>query len=237
LPTPEPKFQLHLVTEPRHGPNELARAVARALEGGVDWVQLRDKSGSAASMFTEATVLQPLTQRFAARLSINDRVDVALAAGAAGVHLAGQSLPVDVAVLLAAGRLLVGRSVHGMAEAVAAANAGADYLTFGHVFPTTSHPGLPPRGLEELAAIVSAVEVPVLAIGGITLDNLDQVLATGCAGIAVISAILATADANRAAAQLRSALNTSNHQPRHPFPSSRPAPKESHAAHRQPTTV
>ena len=75
--------------------------------------------------------------------------------------------------MLAAGRLLVGRSVHGMAEAVAAADAGADYLTFGHVFPTTSHPGLPPRGLEELAAIVEAVEVPVLAIGGITVDNLD----------------------------------------------------------------
>jgi thiamine-phosphate pyrophosphorylase len=188
-------------------------------------------------MFTDATVLQPLTQRYAAHLSINDRVDVALAAGAAGVHLAGQSLPVDVAVLLAAGRLLVGRSVHGMAEAVAAADAGADYLTFGHVFPTTSHPGLPAHGLKELAAIVEAVEVPVLAIGGITIDNLDEVLATGCAGIAVISAILAEADPTRAATHLRSALDESNHHPRHPFPSSKPAPKEPHAAHRQPTTV
>src|SRR5260370_15713825 len=100
-----------------------------------------------------------------ARLAVNDRLDVALAVGASGVHLAGQSLPVAAAIQLARGRLVVGRSVHGLAEAQAAALAGADYLTFGHVFPTTTHPGLPPHGLAELRAIVDAVDVPVLAIG------------------------------------------------------------------------
>jgi thiamine-phosphate pyrophosphorylase len=242
LPTPQSQqrsdltsFQLHLVTEPRHSPDELIRAVAQALEGGVDWVQLRDKSGSAASMFTDATVLQPLARQHGAHLSINDRVDVALAAGASGVHLAGQSLPVDAAVILTAGRILVGRSVHGLAEAVAAAQAGADYLTFGHVFPTATHPGLPPRGLAELAAIVEAVDVPVLAIGGISIDNLDDVLATGCAGIAVISAILADADPCWAAARLRTALDASSHRPRRTFPSS--ARREPDAAHRQSTTA
>jgi thiamine-phosphate diphosphorylase len=225
LATPPRKFQLHLVTEPRRGPGELTRAVSLAFEGGVDWVQLRDKSGSAASMFTDATVLQPLAQQFGAHLSINDRLDVALAAGADGVHLAGQSLPVDATIILAsrldheAGRrMLVGRSVHGLAEAVAAADAGADYLTFGHVFPTTTHPGLPPRGLHELRDIVQSVDVPVLAIGGITADNLDDVLATGCAGIAVISAILGDADPSRAARRLRAALDASSHRPRYPFP-------------------
>jgi thiamine-phosphate pyrophosphorylase len=108
-----------------------------------------------------------------------------------------------------------------------------DYLTFGHVFPTTTHPGLPPHGLAELAEIVAAVEVPVLAIGGITVDNLDSVLQTGCAGIAVISAILADADPRRAAARLRTALDTSPHRPRHQFTT----PRDPHAAHRQPTAV
>src|SRR5207253_9916968 len=94
-----------------------------------------------------------------------------------------------------------------------------DYVTFGHVFPTTTHPGLPPRGLAELSEIVEAVDVPVLAIGGVTVDNLDDVLATGCAGVAVISAILSDPAPSEAAARLRSALDASPHRPRHPFPS------------------
>jgi thiamine-phosphate pyrophosphorylase len=232
---PSSRFQLHLVTEPRRSPDELIHAAALALDGGADWVQLRDKSGSAASLYDEATELVHVAHQHGARLAVNDRLDVALAVGADGVHLAGQSLPVAAAVRLAAGQLLVGRSVHSLAEASAAASAGVDYVTFGHVFPTTSHPGLPPHGLAELAAIVQAVEVPVLAIGGITVANLDDVLGTGCAGIAVISAILADPDPSRAAGRLRAALDASVHQPRYPFPT--PARREPHAADRQPTVI
>ena len=230
-----PAHQLHLVTEPRGDPEELRRAVSMALAGGVNWVQLRNKSASAASMYADGIQLRRLTHERGAQLVINDRLDVALALGADGVHLAGQSLPVDAAVSLAAGRITIGRSVHGLAEAVTAVAAGADYLTFGHVFPTTSHPGLPPHGLSELAEIVHAVDVPVLAIGGITADNLESVLETGCAGIAVISAILADSDPERAAARLRAALDASIQQPRHSFPDS--ARRDPHAADRQPTTV
>jgi thiamine-phosphate pyrophosphorylase len=185
-------------------------------------------------MFAEASQLIQLAERAGAAVAINDRLDVALAVGAQGVHLAGQSLPVAAVVQLAAQKLVIGRSVHGLAEAQAAAAAGADYLTFGHVFPTTTHPGLPPHGLAELAEIVAAVDVPVLAIGGITVDNLDAVLHTGIAGIAVISAILADADPGRAAARLRAALDSSPHTPRHPFITPRDS---THAAHRQPTAV
>jgi len=231
---PASRFQLHLVTEPRRSPDELIRAAALALDGGADWVQLRNKAGSAASLYAEAAELLRVAHQHGAHLAINDRLDVALAVGAEAVHLAGQSLPVDAAVNLAAGRLLVGRSVHGLEEARAAAAAGANYLTFGHVFPTTSHPGLPPHGLAELAAIVGAVPVPVLAIGGITVGNLDDVLGTGCAGIAVISAILADPDPSRAAGRLRAALDRSTLQPRYLFPTPQ---REAHAAHRQPTTV
>jgi thiamine-phosphate diphosphorylase len=228
-------FQLHLVTEPRRGPEELVRGVAFALDGGVDLVQLRDKSASAATLFAQAQQLLPVVHQHGARLAINDRLDVALAVGAEAVHLAGQSMPVDAAVSLAGGRILVGRSVHSLAEAQSAAASGADYVTFGHVFPTTSHPGLPPRGLDELREIVQAVNVPVLAIGGITVDTLDDVLATGCAGVAVISAILSDPDPSRAASRLREALDASSHRPRNAFPT--PARRNPHAADHQPTTV
>lgn len=227
--------QLHLVTEPRRGFEGLLGAVARAFDAGVDWVQLRDKSASAAALFTQARQLLGVARQHGARVAINDRLDVALAAEADAVHLAGQSLPVDAAVQLARGRALVGRSVHSLDEALAAAASGADYVTFGHLFPTTTHPGLPPRGLSELQAIVEAVDVPVLAIGGITAENLPEVLATGCAGVAVISAILSDADPGRAAARLRRALDESDHPPRHPFPI--PHRRHPDAAHHQPATI
>jgi thiamine-phosphate pyrophosphorylase len=232
------RFQLHLITEPKRSFAELLAAVRQAVAGGVDWVQLRDKSASALAMHRQAAELMlplPLGEGRGEgfKLSINDRLDVALACGAAGVHLAGQSLPVADAAALAGGRLLVGRSVHGLDEALAAARDGADYVTFGHVFPSTSKPGLEPRGIAQLAEIVQAVDVPVLAIGGVNPTNLDQVLATGCAGIAVISAILSAADPGQAAAELRRALDASPHRPRRPFPSQ----EKAHALNRQPTAV
>ena len=223
-------FSLHLVTEPRGSPEQLRAAILQAIDGRIDWVQLRDKSGSAAAIYQQAQQLRSATRAAGAGLSINDRLDVALAVEADGVHLAGQSLPVGPAVRVAGRRLLVGRSVHGLEEALAAVAAGADYLTFGHVYPTQSHPGLPPHGLDELRQVVARVDVPVLAIGGISTRNLDAVLATGCAGIAVISAILSASDPRAAAAQLRQALDTSPHSPRVPF-------GEEHAGHRQPAAV
>jgi thiamine-phosphate pyrophosphorylase len=223
--------QLHLVTEPPRGSRDLVGGIALALDGGVDWVQLRDKAAPALSMLAMARQLRGVVRQHGASLAVNDRLDVALAAQADGVHLAAQSLPVADAVALASHRLLVGRSVHSLEEAVEAAREGADYLTFGHVFPTTTHPGLPPRGLAQLGEIVQAVEVPVLAIGGITVDNLEDVLATGCAGVAVISAILSAADPYAAAAGLRRALDSSHHHPRIPWR------QKPHAAHHQPATV
>jgi thiamine-phosphate pyrophosphorylase len=229
------RHQLHLVTQPRRGPDELVRGIALALDGGVNWVQLRDKSASAAALFLQARQLLTVARQHGAHLAINDRLDVALEVGADAVHLAAQSLPVENAVHLADHRALVGRSVHALDEAIKVAGDGADYVTFGNVFPTATHPGAPPRGLDELKAIVDAVDIPVLAIGGISMDNLDDVLATGAAGVAVISAILSDADPFRAATNLRRALDRSNHFPRRPFPI--PQRRHPHAAHHQPATV
>jgi thiamine-phosphate pyrophosphorylase len=198
---------LHLIADR----GDLA-AVAPALRGGVDAVQVRNKSLPAADLLEAARAAEPLCRAAGVLLLINDRIDVALACGADGVHLAGRSLPPADARRIYPG--LLGVSVHDVAGAMAAAAAGADYVTFGHVFPTQSKPGLPPQGLSALRAVVEAVDVPVLAIGGIGPDNAADVLACGCAGVAVISSILASSDPERATLRLRQALDGSPAIPR-----------------------
>lgn len=134
-------------------------------------------------------------------LVVNDRVDVALAAGAGGVHLGGSGLPVEVARRLAPG-MVIGASVHSLEEALAAERSGADYLIFGHIFPTGSKPGLAPRGLEALAEVCGRVRVPVLAIGGVTAANAALVRRAGAAGVAVMSAVMAAPDPAAAVGEL-----------------------------------
>lgn len=207
---------LHLITD-RQTP-DLEAAVAAALRGGVDWVQVRDKSAGASELYALAGRLLPLCRESGSGLLVNDRLDVALAAGADGVHLARKSLPVAAARRLLPPGLLLGVSVHSLEEALAAAEHGADYLTFGSVFPTRSHPGRPAAGLEALAEVVVAVDVPVLAIGGIGPENVERVLATGVAGVAVISSILLDPDPAAAAARLRAAMDRAPYRPRLAFP-------------------
>ena len=209
--------QIHLITDRKSARGDLPGAIAAALRGGVDWVQLREKTGPAVGLYETAERVIPSARQSGAGVLVNDRIDVALATGADGVHLAAKSLPPRVARGLVGDRLL-GASVHGLPEAREAMAAGVDYVTFGHVYPTSSKPGLPPRGVLELAEIVESVEVPVLAIGGIEPSNVREVLGTGCAGIAVISSILAVPDPEFAARRLRRSVDSSRFCPRHPFP-------------------
>lgn len=215
-------FSLHLVTDGAAESAEVERRVAAALRAGVDWVQLREKAAAAGDLYALAVRLLDRAAAAGAGVLVNDRVDVAAAAGARGVHLSRRGLPVAAArAVLGPGRL-IGVSVHSVEEAVAAARAGADYVTYGNVFATRSHPGRAGHGPDALRRAVEAVDVPVLAIGGVGVPNLDAVLATGCAGVAVISAILQREDAAQAAAALREALEASPHRPRRPFPPSGP---------------
>jgi len=212
-----PGFQLHLITD-SSAAEDLPRAVSQALEGGVDWIQVREKRLPARSLFELARMVGERCRARGAGLLVNDRIDVALAAGAHGVHLGGKSLPVAVARQILPRPRLLGVSVHSLAEARAAERAGADYVTMGSVFPTRSHPGLSGVGLEELRRVVEGVEIPVLAIGGITAANIGEVLATGVAGVAVISAILMAPSPRLAAAELRRAMDEAPGRPRRPFP-------------------
>ena len=179
----------------------LVRRVAAAAAAGVDWIQIREKDLSAKelSSFTRQAVAQTKQinerNRQASRILVNERWDVAQSERAGGVHLGEHSLPVqDVCKWLAArpdlaegAKLLVGASCHSVQAAVTAAHGGADYIFFGPVFATPSKaPFGSPQGLQRLAEVCSAVSIPVLAIGGVTLANTSDCFATGAAGIAAI---------------------------------------------------
>lgn len=215
----ETPFQLHVITDGKRDAAELRTIVSQAVQGGADVIQLRYKSAPALDLYQLGAAIHPLIRESGGRLLINDRVDVALALGASGVHLAAKSLPVDAVRPMFAAHgsdtQLIGCSVHSIEEALLAEQMGASYITYGHIFTTNSKPGLPPRGLDALQNVIDAVNIPVLAIGGITADNIDQVLATGAAGIAVIGAVMETADPADAARELKAKMNASTHRPRH----------------------
>jgi thiamine-phosphate pyrophosphorylase len=167
--------------------DRLVEQAAEAGKAGVDLVQLRERD-------LEAATLTGLARRVIhaaapAKVLLNDRGDVALAAGAHGVHLRGDSFDADRLRAIAPAGWLIGRSIHSAEEAKAAGRA-VDYLVFGSIYPTVSKPGAPPAGLAELKKVAAAADVPVLAIGGITLSRLPEVAAAGAAGVAGIELFL-----------------------------------------------
>jgi thiamine-phosphate diphosphorylase len=157
-----------------------------AIRAGVDLIQLREPGLEALTLLALAARLVDMTRDTPTRVVVNDRLDIAVASGAHGVHLRGDSIaPLRARSMVPAG-FLIGRSVHG-AEEAALATRGADYCIAGTVFPTSSKPGLrQPLGLEGLGAIVRAVTVPVLAIGGVSMARIEAVASTGAAGRAAI---------------------------------------------------
>jgi thiamine-phosphate pyrophosphorylase len=166
-----------------------------AVRAGIDLVQLRAPDLDAASLWSLAAQMVDAARGTPTRIVVNDRLDVALTSGAGGVHLRGDSLaPARVREMAPAG-FLIGRSVRGVDEAVVAARH-ADYLIAGTVFPTASKPGLREHlGLNGLSAIAGAVHIPVLAIGGVSVDRIEAVAAAGAAGVAAIGLFDADTDA------------------------------------------
>ena len=190
-------FSLYLITDRHQVPpgRTLVQTVDAALRGGVRAVQLREKDLGAAALFSLAGELRRLTRCFGARLLINDRIDVALAVDADGVHLGGESLPVAAARRLLGPQRLLGVSTHRPPEIAAAAAAGADFVTFGPVFATPSKLAYgAPVGLESLCLACHNSPLPVFALGGIKPCHLAAVQSSGAAGAAVISAIIAASD-------------------------------------------
>jgi thiamine-phosphate pyrophosphorylase len=167
---------------------ETIRSVAAA---GVDWIQIREKDMGARSLVELVRLAIEGTRGTGARILVNDRLDVALAAGATGVHLGEMSLSVETVVewRRSAGRaeFHIGVSCHSIEAARAAERDGADYIFFGPVFATPSKAAFgPPQGIKSLREICAAVRIPVLAIGGVNLENASSCIASGAAGIAAI---------------------------------------------------
>ncbi|MDI3298745.1 MAG: thiamine phosphate synthase [Bacillota bacterium] len=212
----------HLITDRERSSGDLLAALAEAVAAGVRWIQIREKTAPAEALYRFGRELQADPRTRQAALIVNDRADVAMALGAAGVHLARKSLPVAAVRRFLPRGMLLGASVHSREEALEAAEAGADYVTFGPVFPTRSHPGRRAQGLAALAAVVDVVRRPVLAIGGITPENVADVLATGAAGVAAIGAILESAEPGAAARRLLDAIDRAPGRPRFRLPATPP---------------
>lgn len=166
------------------------KMVMRALEAGVKWVQYRDKERSRRKIYEESLKLRSITKNFGALFIINDHPDIALAVKADGVHLGQDDLPLLEARKIMGKEKIIGISTHSAEQAMDAEKDGADYIGFGPVFRTLTKDAGSPKGIEMLSKIKNLVRIPVVAIGGINLDNIRSVLEAGTDAVAVASAIL-----------------------------------------------
>lgn len=185
------------------GARSLLEQVEEAIDGGASCVQLREKELEEAAFLDEALAMKKLCAQRRVPLLINDSVEIAIACGADGVHV-GQSDSEAGSVRARIGEdMILGVSAQTVEQAVAAERAGADYLGVGAVFPTSTKPDAAEVPLETLRDICAAVTIPVVAIGGISRDNLSRLSGSGIAGVALVSAIFAAGDIRGACAALR----------------------------------
>ncbi len=200
IPMSRVGFSLYLVTDRKQTSGRpLLEVVAECLDAGVRAVQLREKDLTTRELFGLGTELRELTRRYGTALLINDRIDVALALDADGVHLPGHSFPAESARKIVGPKMLIGASVHNVTEAEEAEAGGADFIVFGPIFETPSkRPYGPPQGLDALRAVRQTVSLPLFAIGGITPGRVRAVKEAGADGVAAISALLGAPHPGRA---------------------------------------
>ena len=185
------------------GRQTLYDQIQAALEGGVTMVQLREKRLSTQALVEEAVEIKELCHRYHVPLIINDNVEAAVASGADGVHVGITDTPVAEIRKRAGGSFIIGATAKTVAQAIAAEQAGADYLGVGAVFPSPTKQNALRITLAQLKQICSAVSIPAVAIGGIGRENVAALAGGGMAGIAVVSAIFAEKNIQNAAAELK----------------------------------
>jgi thiamine-phosphate pyrophosphorylase len=190
-----PSTKLYTVTSRQLSNCSLEEIVTQLLAGGARWIQLRDKEASAKEMLDAARACLALTRPLGAALIINDRVDVALAADADGVHLGQDDMTVEEAREILGLDKIIGLSTHSLAQVKGALDTTANYIALGPIFPTTTKENPDPVvGLELLREVRALTRRPLVAIGGITLERAPEVLAAGADSVAVISALYPLAD-------------------------------------------
>lgn len=197
------RWDLYVITDERLSGRSHEEQAREALAGGAGIIQLRDKSATTRRLYEAALALRTLTRAAGALFIVNDRVDIALAADADGVHVGPDDLPVAVARRLLPGRL-VGVSAGTVAEAVAAERDGADYLGVGAIYEArgSKADAGSPVGPERIAQIRAAVRLPIVGIGGIKAANAAPVIGAGADGVAVITGVVAAPDIAAAAREL-----------------------------------
>ena len=201
-------LSLYLVTDKSDNVEKFLKTIEEAIEGGVSVVQIREKTADTQDFYNLALKVKEITTRYNVPLIINDRVDVALAIDADGVHVGQSDMPCDVTRKLVGDDKIVGVSAATIEEAQKAERDGADYIGTGAVFPTSTKDDAPSITKKELKEVVDSIDIPVVAIGGITLDNASELTDTGIAGLSVVSAIMSSDNPKESSKKLLNIFNS-----------------------------
>ncbi|WP_096201249.1 thiamine phosphate synthase [Bacillus sp. FJAT-45350] len=202
-------FKLYAITgEEFHPGRDLLTVMEEAILGGVDIIQLRDKYSSKRDVLKKAQVLRELTKKYGVTFIVNDHIDVALAVDADGIHLGQDDIPLAEARRIM-GNKIIGISTHAIEEALEAEKGGADYIGVGPVFPTKSKVDVvDPVTTEYVKQVAKEIKIPFVAIGGIKLHNVDQVLAAGASRICAVSEIVGAEDIKSTCESFLSKINS-----------------------------
>ena len=199
---------LYLVTDKSDDVEKFLKTIEEAIKGGVSVVQIREKTADTLDFYNLALKVKKITEKYDVPLIINDRVDVALAIDADGVHVGQSDMPCDVTRALVGPDKIVGVSAATIEEARKAESDGADYIGTGAVFPTATKDDAPKITKKDLKEIVESINIPVVAIGGITLDNAHELTDTGIAGLSVVSAIMSSENPKKSSEELLKIFNS-----------------------------
>lgn len=201
-------LSLYLVTDNSDDEEKFLKTIEEAIKGGVSVVQIREKTADTLDFYKLALRVKEITTKYNIPLIINDRVDIALAIDADGVHVGQSDMPCDVTRKLIGPDKILGISAATIDEAKKAESDGADYIGTGAVFPTSTKDDAPSVTKEELKEIVDSINIPVVAIGGINLENAHELTDTGIAGLSVVSAIMSSDNPKKSSEKLLKIFNS-----------------------------
>ena len=200
-------LSLYLVTDKSDDVEKFLNTIEEAIKGGVTVVQIREKTADTLDFYNLALKVKEITTKYKVPLIINDRVDIALAIDADGVHVGQSDMPCDVTRRLIGEDKILGVSAATVSEAKKAEKDGADYIGTGAVFPTATKDDAPSVTKEGLKEVVDSIDIPVVAIGGINHDNASELKDTGIAGLSVVSAIMSAESPKKASEELLNIFN------------------------------
>ena len=201
-------LSLYLVTDNSDDEEKFLKTIEDAILGGVSVVQIREKTADTLDFYNLALKVKKITGKYNVPLIINDRVDIALAIDADGVHVGQSDMPCDVTRKLIGKDKILGVSAATVEEAQKAEKDGADYIGTGAIFPTATKDDAESVTINELKEIVESINIPVVAIGGITLKNASELVDTGIAGLSVVSAIMSADNPKKASEELLNIFNS-----------------------------